>query len=184
MAAPSLLQLAARFLLLHASEYEETSRQAISEMMAMLPPAASAAALSSTAALSRCALLPALLDSIRQHLVARPKSCRRMLNELLDAEMTADRAPGVVAACDQLLTVGMFKKDIRGGTFARPEGDLLRRLRKVAQRVAETSEGHEDWRQKIWRARLGDAQPTVWTLTAEQPWQREYRLRRLERYTG
>lgn len=179
---PSLQQLTVRFLLSHASEYEEESRGMIASVLLSLPSLSLADEIAAPASFAGCSALPSLLHSLRAFLTTRPKLARSIFSQLLEAPLTGPRmSEGVEASCNQLLLVGCFKREIVGPIFARPEVDLLRRLRKRAQKLSESAVGGDSWRQMVWHARLGDEK---WTNASEQHWQLQYRLRRLEAHTG
>ena len=175
-AISSLQQLAGRFLLRHAPDYDDDSRQVIAEAFATLPDAL-CAAIATCETFAGCAVLPSVLDLVRQSFTSRPKAARHLFTTLLDGPLQGvEICEGVVASCDRLLTVGIFKRDVIGPSFARPEADMLRRLRKAAQRGAEAAGGTDRWRQAVWSARLGNEH--------QESWQRRYQLQRLDAYTG
>ena len=183
--APASLQvLTTLFLLRHAPHYDEGSRVMIAEnLIAELPDRVLWVTIATPGAFAGCAVLPSLLDMIRQSLAPRVKLARRIFTSLIDAPLQAAECEGIVAACDGLLTTGVFKRDVIGPSFARPEADMLRRLRKVAQREAEAAGGTNRWREAVWNARLSDESHRTAT-SGVHGWQHRYQLKRLEAHTG
>ncbi|KAL3910544.1 MAG: hypothetical protein SGPRY_009015, partial [Prymnesium sp.] len=130
---PSLQQLTVRFLLSHASEYEEESRGMIASVLLSLPSLSLADEIAAPASFAGCSALPSLLHSLRAFLTTRPKLARSIFSQLLEAPLTGPRmSEGVEASCNQLLLVGCFKREIVGPIFARPELRSYLNLRLVA----------------------------------------------------
>ncbi|KAJ1641376.1 hypothetical protein T492DRAFT_919151 [Pavlovales sp. CCMP2436] len=156
--APTLASLALRALLL--CEYDAESNAVIAAaLLATVPIERVAALMAQPAVFGSLASYPGILDALRAHLAVRPKAARRICEAAIlnfrlwlrahEAEHTGcagdaatiEHALAVLSACDRLLCTGLFKRDIVGPQLPSELANLMRALRKLAQRVLPFEDG-------------------------------------------